>query len=69
MVCFVQGKSLAIPEDEAELEEEDELELVENEEEEQSGKELENGESQEKYVMDAAVTVSKRITECKVPFQ
>lgn len=68
MVCFVQGKSLAIPEDEAELEE-DELELVENEEEEQSGKELENGESQEKYVMDAAVTVSKRITECKVPFQ
>lgn len=70
MVCFVQGKSLApIPEDEAELEEDKELELVENEEEERSGKELENGESQEKYVMDAAVTASKRRTECKVPFQ
>ncbi|KAL2475896.1 Tetratricopeptide repeat (TPR)-like superfamily protein [Abeliophyllum distichum] len=65
MVCFVQGKSLApIPEDEAELEEEDELELDQNEEEEQGGKELEDGESQGKNVMDAAA-VSKQITECE----
>ncbi|CAI9756744.1 unnamed protein product [Fraxinus pennsylvanica] len=53
-----------IPEDEAELEEEDELELVENEEEEKGEKEIGDGESREKDVMDAA-EASKQRTECE----
>lgn len=57
-----------IPEDEAELEEEDEFELVEKEKEEQGGKELDDGESREKFVMDAAAPRKQRTeSESAIP--